>query len=88
MGKNTIETKLSGDEGGLSVAFADTGVGLSEKEQENIFEPFFTTKATGTGLGLSVSYGIIERHGGRIKVQSELGQGANFTVHLPLNSPT
>lgn len=87
-GELRIETKLSEDEDGLSVAFTDTGVGLSEKEQENIFEPFFTTKATGTGLGLSVSYGIIERHGGRIKVQSELGKGANFTVHLPLNSPT
>ncbi|TEU14267.1 MAG: response regulator [Anaerolineales bacterium] len=87
-GELRIETKLSGDEDGLSVAFTDTGVGLSEKEQENIFEPFFTTKATGTGLGLSVSYGIIERHGGRIKVQSELGKGATFTVHLPLNSTT
>jgi signal transduction histidine kinase/DNA-binding response OmpR family regulator len=87
-GELRIETKLSGDKDGLSVAFADTGVGLSEKEQENIFEPFFTTKATGTGLGLSVSYGIIERHGGRIEVQSELGKGATFTVHLPLNSPT
>jgi DNA-binding response OmpR family regulator len=87
-GELRIETKLSEDGDGFSVAFTDTGVGLSEKEQENIFEPFFTTKATGTGLGLSVSYGIIERHGGRIKVQSELGKGATFTVHLPLNSPT
>lgn len=87
-GELCIETKLSEDGDELSVAFTDTGVGLSEKEQENIFEPFFTTKATGTGLGLSVSYGIIERHGGRIKVQSELGKGAIFTVYLPLNSPT
>ena len=87
-GELRIETKLSMDGDGLSVALTDTGVGLSEKEQENIFEPFFTTKATGTGLGLSVSYGIIERHGGKIEVQSELGKGATFTVHLPLNSPT
>ena len=87
-GELCIETKLSEDGDELSVAFTDTGRGLSEKEQENIFEPFFTTKATGTGLGLSVSYGIIERHGGRIKVQSELSKGATFTVHLPLNSPT
>ena len=87
-GELCIETKLSEDGDELSVALTDTGVGLSEKEQENIFEPFFTTKATGTGLGLSVSYGIIERHGGRIKVQSELGKGATFTVYLPLNSPT
>jgi len=87
-GELCIETKLSDDGDGLSVAFTDTGVGLSEKDQENIFEPFFTTKAMGTGLGLSVSYGIIERHGGRIEVQSELGKGATFTVHLPLNSPT
>jgi signal transduction histidine kinase/DNA-binding response OmpR family regulator len=87
-GELCIEAKLSEDGDDLSVALTDTGVGLSEKEQENIFEPFFTTKATGTGLGLSVSYGIIERHGGRIKVQSELGKGATFTVYLPLNSPT
>ncbi len=87
-GELCIETKLSEDGDGLSVAFTDTGVGLSEKEQENIFEPFFTTKAMGTGLGLSVSYGIIERHGGRIEVQSELGNGATFTVHLPLSSST
>jgi two-component system NtrC family sensor kinase len=87
-GELCIETKLNDDGDGLSVAFTDTGVGLSEKDQENIFEPFFTTKATGTGLGLSVSYGIIERHGGRIEVQSELGEGATFTVHLPLISPT
>jgi len=87
-GELCIEAKLSEDGDELSVALTDTGVGLSEKEQENIFEPFFTTKATGTGLGLSVSYGIIERHGGRIKVQSELGKGATFTIYLPLNSPT
>lgn len=87
-GELCIETKLSEDGDELSVAFTDTGVGLSEKEQENIFEPFFTTKATGTGLGLSVSYGIMERHGGRIEVQSELGKGATFTVYVPLNSPT
>ena len=87
-GELCIETKLSEDGDELSVAFTDTGVGLSEKEQENIFEPFFTTKAMGTGLGLSVSYGIIERHGGRIKIQSEPGKGATFTVCLPLNSPT
>jgi signal transduction histidine kinase len=87
-GELCIETKLSEDGDRLSMDFTDTGVGLSEKEQENIFEPFFTTKATGTGLGLSVSYGIIERHGGRIEVQSELGKGATFTVYLPLNSPT
>jgi signal transduction histidine kinase/DNA-binding response OmpR family regulator len=87
-GELCIETKLSEDGEDLSVAFTDTGTGLSEKEQENIFEPFFTTKVTGTGLGLSVSYGIIERHGGRIEVQSELGKGATFAVYLPPNSPT
>ncbi len=86
-GELCIETKVSEDGEELSVAFTDTGVGLSEKEQESIFEPFFTTKATGTGLGLSVSYGIIERHGGRIEVQSEPGKGATFTVYLPLNNP-
>jgi signal transduction histidine kinase len=56
---------------------------------KRIFDPFFTTKPTGegTGLGLSVSYGIIKNHGGEITVESEPGEGSTFTVILPVKSP-
>jgi len=72
--------------GWLRVSFADNGVGLSSEELKHIFEPFYTTKSRGTGLGLSVSYGIVERHGGRIDVKSITGKGTLFTVRLPLTS--
>ena len=64
--------------------FTDTGTGMTEDVREKIFEPFYTTKgAHGTGLGLSVSYGIIERHGGSISVESEVGHGSTFLIDLP-----
>jgi PAS domain S-box-containing protein len=69
---------------GLKLYFADTGSGMSEDVREKVFEPFFSTKgAHGTGLGLSVSYSIIERHGGSIRVDSEVGRGTTFTIELP-----
>ncbi|CAN5854373.1 hypothetical protein BH18ACI4_BH18ACI4_08210 [soil metagenome] len=68
----------------LHLRFADTGTGMSEDVQQKIFEPFFTTKgAQGTGLGLSVSYSIIERHDGSIQVDSQPGCGTVFTIYLP-----
>jgi len=68
----------------LQLQFADTGVGMSEDVCQKIFEPFFTTKgAQGTGLGLSVSYSIIERHEGAISVHSTTGVGTVFTIDLP-----
>ncbi len=70
--------------GRLLVRFADTGTGMPEDVRQKIFDPFFTTKgAQGTGLGLSVSYSIIERHEGMISVASELGGGTVFTIDLP-----
>lgn len=80
-GELTISTRRA--EGGVRLDFADTGPGLSQEDMDKIFEPFYTTKVTGTGLGLAVSYGIIERHGGRITVESAPGRGATFTVYLP-----
>lgn len=68
----------------LQLHFTDNGVGMPEDVQQKIFEPFFSTKgAQGTGLGLSVSYSIIERHSGSISVVSEPGKGACFTIDLP-----
>jgi len=68
------------------VSLRDTGEGISPEVLTRIFDPFFTTKGRrGTGLGLSVSYGIIEQHNGEIDVQSELGQGTTVTISLPLS---
>jgi len=69
----------------VMLAASDTGHGMDEGTLAHIFEPFFTTKpeVSGTGLGLSVSLGIVESHGGVIEVQSELGKGSTFTVKLP-----
>jgi PAS domain S-box-containing protein len=68
----------------LQLHFADNGMGMPEDVRQKIFEPFFSTKgAHGTGLGLSVSYSIIERHSGSISVVSEPGNGSNFTIDLP-----
>ncbi len=70
----------------LRVSFADNGTGLKTEELRHIFEPFYTTKTHGTGLGLSVSYGIVERHGGYIDVKSIPSKGTLFSVRLPLVS--
>ena len=75
----------AGDDGWLKVSVEDTGCGISPENMDKLFTPFFTTKeqGKGTGLGLAVSYGIIERHGGRIDVRSKIGEGSTFTVCLP-----
>jgi signal transduction histidine kinase len=64
----------------------DTGPGIPEEVIEQVFDPFFTTKkeGMGTGLGLSVSYNIVKKNGGRLEVESQPGKGACFTIFLPL----
>lgn len=68
------------------VSVEDEGVGIPEDDLVRVFDPFFTTKGVGegTGLGLSVSYGIVQDHGGRMEVESAVGRGARFTIRLPL----
>lgn len=67
----------------VSIAFQDTGVGIPANSLDQIFDPFYSTRPGGTGLGLSVSYDIVARHGGRIEVESQVGKGSTFTVILP-----
>jgi signal transduction histidine kinase/CheY-like chemotaxis protein len=70
-------------DGRLAVAFSDTGHGISPENLARVFEPFFSTREDGTGLGLTVSHNVIERHGGEIVVESTVGKGTTFTVWLP-----
>src|SRR6266480_417213 len=84
----TVRTRLNPnrrDE--ILVEFIDTGTGIRQEDLPKIFEPFFTTKpqGRGTGLGLSVAYGIVEEHRGRIEVESQMGVGSNFKVFLPIS---
>ena len=63
----------------------DTGTGMTEEVRQRCFEPFFTTKgAQGTGMGLTTLYGIVQRHGGTVEVESKLGQGTTFNIRLPI----
>jgi two-component system NtrC family sensor kinase len=83
-----VTTGLSPCDGGnmLEVTVADNGMGIPEKNLGKIFEPFFSTKENkGTGLGLAVVWGIVSEHGGVVKVNSKVGQGTTFTIHLPLS---
>lgn len=75
-------------EGQVVVEVQDTGCGISPENMQKLFTPFFTTKkeVKGVGLGLAVSYGIIQRHNGKIDVKSKEGEGSTFTVSLPINS--
>ncbi|NOQ47301.1 MAG: PAS domain-containing protein [Desulfobulbaceae bacterium] len=84
-GGGTISISTSVQEDAITIAIQDTGRGITPEAMEHIFEPFFTTKEAvkGSGLGLSVSYGIIKSHGGDISVSSQPGKGTTFTVSLP-----
>lgn len=80
----TVETN-DDREHEIQIIIRDNGIGMSEDVKRRIFEPFYTTKpvGVGTGLGMSISYGIIAKHGGRIEVQSEVGEGTAFHIFLP-----
>jgi signal transduction histidine kinase len=81
----TLTVKTQATENFVLLTIVDTGVGMDKNVMRQIFQPFFTTKdvGMGTGLGLSVVYGIITSHGGAIEVDSKLGQGTKITIKLP-----
>ena len=94
-GTITLSTRIglsASDDGqkGLEVSIADTGCGIPPEDLDKLFDPFFTKKdpSQATGLGLSVSFGIIQRHGGTIRVQSEVGKGTRFFIWLPIGMET
>lgn len=85
-GQLTVRTSVAGAQ--VCCQLTDTGVGMPVEVQQRIFDPFFTTKGDkGSGLGLSMAYGIITRHGGEIRVHSRVGQGSTFSVWLPVATP-
>ncbi len=85
-GSGKIDISSAIEDGSVVITVSDTGAGISKENLKHIFDPFFTTKKTGqgTGLGLSVTYGIIERHNGEIKVDSTVGKGTTFKISLPI----
>ena len=74
----------------VEISVRDSGIGIAPENINRIFDPFFTTKppGEGTGLGLSVSYGIVKEHRGEIKVESQVGKGTMFTIQLPKDLET
>ena len=84
-----VEVSTAAGDGVVLLVVADNGEGIPPENLAKIFDPFFTTKpeGKGVGLGLAVSYGIIQAHGGEIEVKSVVGEGTTFTVSLPLEQP-
>jgi signal transduction histidine kinase len=87
--RGTIRITTRPNAEGVRIEVHDDGPGISEEVRNRIFDPFFTTKpiGVGTGLGLSLSHGIVDRHRGRLSVESELGRGTTFIIDLPLDAP-
>jgi two-component system, NtrC family, sensor histidine kinase HydH len=84
-GAVTVKTREA--EGTAEIAVIDRGAGIDPKHLDNIFNPFFTTKPAGVGLGLAIVSKIVDEHGGKITVESELGKGSVFRVLLPIEGP-
>ena len=85
-GTLTVSTAQTTD-GRLQTTVKDTGSGIPKEHLPHIFDPFYSTKEEGTGLGLSIVHGIITKHGGKIKVESQEGKGSTFRVILPALLP-
>jgi signal transduction histidine kinase len=86
-GRITIAGRMADDERHLRLEVIDTGPGIAPEQLGHIFKLFFTTKSSGTGLGLATAKKIVERHGGTIAMESEIGKGTKFTIELPLSHP-
>jgi two-component system, NtrC family, sensor kinase len=86
-GGGDLTLRTTFDRGQVRIDFQDTGVGITQENMHKLFTPFFTTKkeVKGVGLGLAVSYGIVQRHHGRISVKSKEGEGTTFSVYLPVS---
>ncbi len=87
--KKELNVDIHREDEFVQMTFADTGCGIAAESLGLIFDPFYTTKPVGlgTGLGLSVSQGIIKAHGGQISCESEPGTGTKFTILLPIKKP-
>jgi two-component system, NtrC family, sensor kinase len=85
-GRVTVQSALDAEQKKIRVEISDNGCGIAPEHMDKIFEPFFSTKASGTGLGLAVSYGIVRNHNGDIRVVSKPGSGARFIVEFPILS--
>ena len=84
-GEITFTTRPASGKKAIDILVSDNGKGISKENMPRVFEPFFTTKETGTGLGMSVTYGLIQQHGGAISLESEIGRGTTFTITLPVD---
>jgi two-component system NtrC family sensor kinase len=82
-GQVSVRSYKDEDNHGVIVEVEDSGMGIPQEHLERIFEPFFSTKPKGTGLGLAVNYGIIQKHGGQIRVNSQPGRGTTMTIRMP-----
>ena len=85
-GEVTLETRFDAEAESIQISIIDTGEGISSENMDKVFDPFFTTKEVGTGLGLAVTHGIIQQHGGTLDLESEPGVGTTVTIRLPLDS--
>jgi two-component system NtrC family sensor kinase len=85
--RGTIHIATRATQDGVVITFSDDGCGIPEENLSRIFDPFFTTKEVGkgTGLGMNITYNIITKHNGEIRVESEVGKGTTFTIQLPLS---